>query len=248
MTRQPLLSCFISFAILIIFSFGCKKNDTSRIVTPTTKCKVATTTDNLYSITNTFSYDDSNRLISLKHTDLSGFYNRYYTYKGDSVISYLQAGIDPSDYRILLKSFGLIATDVQEGNGKIDSTIYNYDANDLLVSSSLNPATFSPTTTDYTFIDGDNIYQKYTVFGNVTVDTFSYYTDKLSVPGNLDEYLQIIDYGARIFQNKHLVKSTQSGSTLFQYKYDFGANGNISTLYSSYAMTYDTIHFTYTCL
>jgi hypothetical protein len=248
MKNQQLLCGSISFVILFIFSFGCKKSDTSRIVMPTVKCRIATTTDHLYNITNIFSYDDSNKLISLKQTALGDLYTRYFSYKGDSVISYLQAGIDPYNFNILLNNFGLIATEVQAGYGRIDSTTYTYDGNGLLLSSLFHSTTsYFPSTTGYTFIDGDNVYRKYTVLGIVTVDTSSYYTDKPSVPGSFDEYIQLTTYGARIFQNKHLLKSTQSGSSLFQYKYDFDDKGNVSTFYSSYAMTYDTIHFTYTC-
>ncbi len=246
MRKLQLPHFVLLYAILIIAFIACKKNDISRIVTPAAKCRIATAAERPYNIIDTFSYDDSNRLVSLKHQELSAPYQRYYSYKGDSIISYLQPGVDPNDYRILLNSFGLIATEVQSNYGNMDSTIYTYDANGLLLlSTKLKPGYFS-STVEYTFFNGDNIYQKYTNVG-VTIDTLSYYTDKLSVPGNFDEYIQLTNYGAYIYKNKHLLKSVQSGSTVSEYKYDFDEKGNISTIYLSDAMFYDTIHFTYTC-
>jgi len=233
---QVAFICFVSF---IIFS-SCKKNNIAN--TPQVKCKLVTATDNAGHITNTFLYDSSNRLITINHVSDYDPYTKHLYYKGDSIISYIDAGVNSSTDTIVLNSFGLIASNRQVTSGGVQASIYNYDANGILMSSS-NGAT----TVDYTFINGDNVYQRYNSSGNLAIDTLSYYTDKPSVPVDYFSYTQFLYNGAYCYVNKHLLKSYQAGPNQGQYTYDFDTNGNVITLYSNFGMGKDTLHFTYAC-
>ena len=183
-------------------------------------------------------YDDSNRLITLVHVSDYDPYTKHISYNGDSIISYIDAGVNSSTDTILLNSFGLIATDHQS------NTSYIYDASGVLISSSNGDNTLK---VDYSFTNGDNIYQKYNDHGNISIDTFSYYTDKPSVPVDFFQYDQYLFYGAYFSKNKHLAKSYQSAPYHGEYTYDFDLNGNVATLYSDFGIGKDTLHFTYIC-
>jgi len=229
-------------ASLIIFS-SCKKNNTPDIPdTPVSKCKLATATDNVGHISNTFSYDESGRLIMLTHLSDYDPYTKHLSYKGDSIISYIDAGSNSSTDTIVLNSLGLISSDRQVAGGGVQNASYLYDGNGVLTSSSVGA-----TNVDYTYTNGDNIYQRYTDNGNVAVDTISYYTDKPAVLTDYTGYTQFVLYGAYFLKNKHLTKSFRSGPNFNNYTYEFDANGNVTTLYSDFGIGKDTVHFTYTC-
>jgi hypothetical protein len=185
-------------------------------------------------------------LITLNHVSDYDPYTKHLSYKGDSIISYIDAGVNSSTDTIVLNSFGLIGTDRQviSYNGAVYNTFYTYDAYGELISSSNGPNT---NTVDYTFTNGDNIYQKYNSQGSISIDTLSYYNDKPLVPVDFPQYDQYLFYGAYFYRNKHLAKSYQSAPYHGEYTYNFDANGNITNLYSDFGIGKDTLHFTYLC-
>ncbi|HET7118260.1 MAG TPA: hypothetical protein VFI29_17310 [Hanamia sp.] len=232
----------IGLTSLIIFS-SCKKSNTPDIPdSPVSKCKLARATDNVGHISNTFSYDESGRLITLIHLSDYDPYTKHLSYKGDSIISNIDAGVNSSTDTIILNSLGLISSNRQVTSNGVLNASYNYDGSGALTSSSVGS-----TIVDYTYTNGDNTYQRFTDNGNVTVDTFSYYTDKPAVPIDYYTYNQFLLYGAYYLKNKHLAKSYQSGQNHGNYTYEFDSNGNVTTLYSDFGIGKDTLHFTYTC-
>jgi hypothetical protein len=240
---QSLHHFFTGVLLFIIFS-ACNKNDSN--LNPITKCRLSTASDNVGHISNSFLYDDSNRLITLIHVSDYDPYTKHLSYKGDSIISYIDAGVNSSTDTIVLNSFGLIATDRQviSSNGTVRNTFYTYDAKGVLMSSSNG---LNTSIVNFTFINGDNIYQTYNDQGNISVDTLSYYTDKPLVPVDFNQYNQYVFYGAYYYKNKHMGKSYQSAPYHGEYTYDFDGNGNVSTLYSDFGIGKDTVRFTYIC-
>jgi hypothetical protein len=232
------------FTLLIAFG-ACTKIDKTT-VQPPPQCRIATASDNAGHVVNTFIYDNSNRLVTLVHVSDYDPYTKHLSYNGDSLISYIDAGVNSSTDTILLNRFGLIATERQviSLNGTVDNTFYTFNANGILLSSNNGP---NSTTVDYTFINGDNIYQTYNSQGTISVDTFSYYTAKLLVPVDFVQYQQYLFHAAYFYKNKHLVKSYQSAPYYGNYSYDFDAYGNIATIYSDFGVSKDTMRFTYIC-
>lgn len=248
MKRLQLPQFFLISLLLLITFSACKKTDHNTSA-PTIKCRLATATDNAGHMSNTFLYDDSNRLVTLVHVSDSDPYTKHLSYKGDSIISYIDAGINSSTDTIVRNKFGLIAKERQVSSpyDAVNNASFTYDANGVLTSSAVGPNSSASTTVDYTFINGDNIYQKYNSQGNIAIDTFSYYTDKPSVPVDFFQYQQDVFYGSYYLINKHLLKSYQIAPYHGEYTYDFDAHGNISTLYSDFGNAKDTLHFTYIC-
>ncbi len=246
MRKLQLLHFVLFYAILIIAFIACKKTGSNPSPAPVSKCRLSTATENRDHVSNTFTYDDSNRLITLVHVSDNDPYTKHLSYKGDSIISYIDAGVNSSTDTIVLNSFGLIATERQVVplNTSVYNVYYTYDATGTVQSSSTGPNT---ATVHYTFANGDNIYQKFGDLPGSVSDTFSYYTDKPSVPVDNVQYFQLLYYGAYYYKNKHLIKSYKSGTYYTNYTYDFDAMGNVATIYLDYGTAKDTLHFTYVC-
>ena len=103
-----------------------------------------------------------------------------------------------------------------------DTAVYNttftYDANGQVVSSTTQQNNLPAVTTNYTFTNGD---LTNTSVGGMK-DTTVYSLDKPAVIGNLDDFDQLIYYGATYYTNKHLKQSFFSWPYhyTFTYAYD----------------------------
>lgn len=226
------------FISLIILFSACKKDNTP--ASPVPSCKIATVT-RLWKSTKmiyTLSYDDSGR-ISQVVCEGSDAFIKTFTYSGDTIFVNVPEGVHASSAVITLNSFKFISTRKVTFNQSVSDAAYNYDANRQIISITAKQAA----TLTYTITNGDII--------NTTVkgisDTSTYFTDKASVPGNLDDFSQLINYGAFYHINKHLKKTYQSGSDKVDYSYSFDSDGKITSVIANYGTDTDTFSFTYTC-
>ena len=230
---------------LIIFFSACKKDKGSSTPTPPVhSCKIATATrlSNSTKVTYTLSYDDSGRISQLVY-DGQDAYTKKYSYKGNMIYIDVAAGANSSTDTITLNSFKLISTHKETVPQAVYNISYNYDRSGILISSTSQQDNYPPSTITYNFINGD---LTNTTSEGIT-DTTTYFSDKTSVIGNLDDFNQLISGGAFYYKNKNLKKSYHYGNMIFNYSYSFDSDGKIISVLSNYGATSDTTNFTYTC-
>lgn len=230
------------FISLVIFLSACKKDKEATPNIPSCKIATATQTDNSTTTTYNLTYDVLGRLAKVDCTGSDPF-TKTFTYNGDSIFVNVPEGPHASSAVITLNSFKLISTRKLSFQNSLYDASYNYDSNGQLISLAAIQGTYIFPIINYTNTNGDITN---TTSQGIT-DTTSFYNDKTSVLGSLDDFGQLINYGAFYNRNKHLMKSYQNGTNRIDYSYTFDSKGNISSVISNYNGTNYTTMFTYTC-
>ncbi|MEO9022741.1 MAG: hypothetical protein ABI237_05795 [Ginsengibacter sp.] len=233
------------FISLIILFSACKKDKSSVPQLPSYKITAVTRIGRSINSTYKLSYDGNGR-ISQVVCEGPYAYTNTYSYKGDNI--YIKGDVPKVENShkdtITLSSFNLISTRKVTIQQSVYHASYNYDGSGKILSLTAQQGNYTFPAINYTISDGDITN---TISQGIT-DTSTYYMDKVSVSGNLDDFYQLINNGSFYFRNKHLKKSLQSGNNKTDYSYAFDSDGKIISVISNYnfGAAPDTTNFTYT--
>jgi len=166
-----------------------------------------------------------------------------YTYDGNITTIVTLDSIVFSSRTIITNNAAGLATNVrieQDDAGTIwSNTKYEYNGEELAKSTNSNSSGGTPTITTYSWSNG-NLASETT--GSSTI-TYDYYTNKPWQIGDYWSFAQSIE-GFEIVRNKNLLKSFSNNISL---SYDFGLDGNITSLKFSRGSSITFIDYEYEC-
>ena len=231
------------FISLIILFAACKKDNTPAQTAPSYRIATVSEIGNSVNANYTFSYDDSGRISQIVSTGSDPF-TKTFSYKGDTIYVTIPEGAHASNATITLNSFKLMSTRNITFQQSVNDASYNYDASGQIVSWTAQAGNYTYPAITYTTTNGDIT----STTSQGVSDTTTYFTDKTSVIGNIDDFYQLLTYGAFYYRNKHLKKSYESGSNRTDYSYSFDSEGKIISVVTSYNFGAEpyTTNFTYT--
>jgi YD repeat-containing protein len=213
------------------------------VVPPKTDCRIASAnySGGALNFTYTLFYTDDGKISKLVYDGVSA-YVKTFTYSGNMIYINLN-GIHSATDTISLNSAGLMVTHKETTDTSVYNTSFAYDANGQVVSSTTLQDNLPPVTTNYVFMNGD--------LTNASVgrmkDTTVYSSDKPAVIGNLDDFDQLIYYGASYYTNKHLKQSFSSWPYHYTFTYTYDEDGKITSVVSNDGTAIETFNFNYTC-
>jgi YD repeat-containing protein len=213
------------------------------VVPVNTDCSISSAdyTGGALNFTYTLTYNADGKISKLVYDGLNA-YIKTFTYSGN-MIYISQNGLHNATDTITLNSAGLIDTHKETTDTADYNTTFTYDANGQVVSSTTQQDNLPPVTTNYTFTNGD--------LTNTSVngmrDTTVYSLDKPAVIGNLDDFDQLIYYGASYYTNRHLKQSFSSWPYRFTYAYTFDMNGKITSVIANDGTALESFSFNYEC-
>lgn len=240
----------IFLVIFLLHVLSCSKNNTTTTntppVTPVANCKI--TAASLVSGTGvqigdyTFQYNTDGTLAGSLYA--AGIYSDTVSYKYNGKLIYrsVAAGINSSVDTITLNNAEMEVLDKAQIGASVYLTNYSYDANGLLTTFSQQQDAYPPISSTYTFTNGDNTLTTDGTFA----DTLVYDTQKPAVMGNMDQFNQLLTFGAMYIKNKHLLTEEHHGSASI-YTYTFSPEGNIATIKIATGINSVTISYTYDC-
>ncbi|MBS1597887.1 MAG: hypothetical protein JST75_06660 [Bacteroidetes bacterium] len=238
-TIKPIMKRIKTFATAIfILSFAtfnaCKKNNDKK-----PDCKInSITSPNSPGQQNTFSYDANGKLSRF----ISAGNFTSYSYSGNTTtVTALDSGKFSSRTTIVSNDAGLaidVRTEGDEAGTQWTNGYYEYNGDELIKSTTTSSGGGAAVVTTYTW-SNHNMVSSLT---DTTTTIFGYYTDKPVQNGDYFRLVQLIQ-GYEIVRNKNLLKSV-SGSIL---AYDFGKDGNISTLSVTSGTSSTFLDFGYQC-
>jgi len=165
-----------------------------------------------------------------------------YDYAGDStIVTREDSGRFQSRAVVMVNSSGL-ATNVKTYTGASatdwDNTTYEYNGEELKRSTYTSSTGGNPSVTTYTWSNHNLVSQ---ISGTDTA-RFEYYTDKPIQDGDYFDFTNRIQ-GYEFVRNKNLLKIIYGQV----FTYDFGQNGNITTLELTSGNTKAFIDYEYEC-
>ncbi len=178
-----------------------------------------------------------------KYTDINGTYSVSFAYSGNMIYRAVAAGVNSSVDTITLNANGMISKDKEVVGASTWISNWIYDANQQLTNFNQQQDAYPPYTAAYVFTNGDNTLSTTTGFAS---DTLVYDLSKPAVHGNQDEVNQLLSLGAMYIKNKHLVTSSNHGSTI-TYSYEYNGDGNISRMKIMVGNNVQYESFTYQC-
>jgi len=232
--------------IFLLYMLSCSKNNSTTPNTPVVNCKI--TAASLVSGTGvhvgdyTFQYNTDGTLAGSLYA--AGIYSDTVSYKYNGKLIYrsVAAGVNSSVDTITLNDAGMEVMDKAQIGVSVYRTNYIYDENGLLTTFKQQQDAYPPTISSYTFTNGDNTL----ITNGTSADTLVYDTKKPAVMGNMDQFNQLLSFGAMYIKNKHLLTEEHHGSASF-YTYAFTPEGNIATVKITTGTNSVTISYTYDC-
>ncbi|HMH23847.1 MAG TPA: DUF4595 domain-containing protein [Puia sp.] len=166
-----------------------------------------------------------------------------YTYSGKKIYIATDVGANSSTDTVTLNDAGMVALDKLTTNISVFITTYSYNSNGELQSVVTQQDNYPPSTTVYTFLNGDAV----KLVTGTDTDVLGYDLNKLSVLGDLNDFHQLYYLGAFYLKNKHLVTSSKDDPNSVTYSYTYDSDGKItSVIYVNGSIT-TTRTYTYTC-
>ena len=231
--------------ILIILLFSCSKKESGMqtIVPPKTNCLIASAnySGGALNFTYTLTYNDDGKISKLVYDGVSA-YVKTFTYSGNMIYINLNGVYSATD-TITLNSAGMMVTHKETTDTAVYNTTFTYDANGQVISSTTQQNNLPAVTTNYTFTNGD---LTNTSVGGMK-DTTVYSLDKPAVIGNLDDFDQLIYYGASYYSNKHLKQSFSSWPYYYTFTYTYDQDGKITSVVSNDGTALESFNFNYAC-
>ncbi|HLA58182.1 MAG TPA: hypothetical protein VK622_05460 [Puia sp.] len=238
--------------IFLLYMFSCSKNSTITPNTPPTpvvpvvNCKI--TNASVVSGTGvtignySYQYNSDGTLAGSLYA--AGIYSDTVSYKYNGKLIYrsVAAGINSSVDTITLNDAGMEALDKAQIGASVYLTTYSYDANGLLKTFTQQQDAYPPISASYTFTDGDNTLTT----NGADADTLVYDVNKTAVMGNMDQFNQLLSFGAMYIKNKHLIKEEHHGAAVY-FTYTYTPEGNIATAKIVVGNNSQTISYTYDC-
>lgn len=232
--------------IFLFFMLSCSKNNTDPPVTPVSNCKImaaSVVTGSGLTLGNySFQYNTDGTLAGSLYA--AGIYSDTVSYKYNGKLIYrsVAAGTNSSVDTITLNDAGFEIKDNAQIGSSVYLTNYTYDAKGLLATFSQQQDAYPANIASFSFINGDNTL----IINGTHTDTLVYDITKPAVMGNLDDFGQLLQYGAFNIKNKHLLTEEHNGSGHF-YTYTYTPEGNIATLKISVGNNSQMVSYTYDC-
>jgi hypothetical protein len=178
-------------------------------------------------------YDNDGRVAYTQYKSLTDSTTRVFIHNDSSVVITPTNPLSPYD-TIIMNGKGMPLRIKQAFDDHYDLFTYVYDAAGLLQSSvysqaSTSGANFRTSTLTYKFVNGDCSSSTYTDATGSSTTNYTYYTDKPAQDGDWQNFQSILTYGAVTLRNKHLLRSSYSGSYVSEYNYTFDNSGKIVT-------------------
>jgi hypothetical protein len=236
-TFKILFSAVLILGITVSFS-GCKKNDDT-VKKPV--CRFLTETIVGTGPSLRFSYNNDGKVsrIVVNNGTVHAF-----TYEGNiTTIITVDSGAFRSRAIVTNNDAGL-ATNVrteQDAAGTVwSNTKLEYNGEELAKSTNTSSTGSTPTITTYSWSNGNLVSE---TSGSGTIN-YEYYTDKLWQMGDYWSFVESIE-GFEIVRNKNLLKSLPTNTLL---TYDFGLDGNITSLKINSGSSVNFIDYEYECM
>ena len=234
----------IAPVVLVVLFLSCSKKDSLIARPPVPDCRIVSAhyTGGQLEFTYNLSYDSNGRLSKLTYDGPTAF-TKTFSYSGNFIYINMVAIDYSATDTIALNTAGLIATHKETTKDTVYNTVFSYDANGQVISSTTQKNNIAPVTTYYTFTNGD---LTNTLSGNLK-DTTTYAPDKPAVKGNLDDFNQLIYYGSFYYKNKHLKDSFSSWPYHYNFTYTYDEDGKITSVVSNNGTISESFSFTYEC-
>jgi hypothetical protein len=192
------------------------------------------------------TYNNDGQLSIIKQTGGNGEFTKVLNYNGNTIIATSTGASDKTD-SVVLNSKGLIAFSQSRDNSipslpRKTVNTFSYDNNGQLIKSTSQTNDGTPTTTNYTFVNGDLISTD-----GPGATTYTYYTDKAFIDGDFLKIFQLLNQNGLFVVNKHLVKSAKSSNTLQNFIYEFDASGKITKLTGTTGSRVEELAYGYKC-
>jgi YD repeat-containing protein len=211
-----LIAATLVLTFLGIF-IGCKKHTDKKPVCKMISATLVPSSDQAYR----FSYDNDGRLVRV----VAGFAVTTYDYTGNmTTVTNQDSGKFTSRMIVTMNDLKLatnVRTESDDSGANWANTVFEYNGEELSKSTFTSSAGGTATVSKYNWSGGNMV----SIISATDTSTLEYYTDKPRQSGDfllLEQTLQ----GYETYRNKNLLKGL-SGADLI---YEFGADGNISSL------------------
>jgi hypothetical protein len=192
------------------------------------------------------TYNNDGQLSIIKQTGGNGEFTKVLNYNRNTIIA-TSTGISDKIDSVVLNSNGLIAFSQTKDNSipslprkTVNTFLYGSDGQLVKSTSQINDGT--PTTTNYTFVNGDLISTD-----GPGATTYTYYTDKAFIDGDFLKIFQLLNQNGLFVINKHLVKSAMTANTLQNFIYEFDTSGKITKLTGTTGSRVEELAYGYKC-
>ena len=234
---MTIIRSFFLLSFCLACALGCKKSNSRT----SNSCRIAVNYDTLFlpggmetAVTRIF-YDNDGRVAYTQFNTSNDSSTRVFIHHDSSIVITPTNFQSPTD-TILINGKGMPVQIKQTfvANDYYDLSNYSYNAEGLLqsiayVQANTSGANRRTATSTYKFVNGDCVSETYTDGTASSTINYTYYTDKPTADGDYQSFQSIANYGMVIIRNKHLLRSSQSGSYVSEYNYTFDNTGKIAT-------------------
>ena len=229
-------SLFFSVILMLVMTgifTGCKKSNDKK-----TFCKISTIVPVPTGTTIQLTYNSQNRVsrvvsgtavLTYEYSDNTAIVT---SLNADTLNSKTIATLNPSGLAINVR----VETDASGANW--DNTFYEYNGDELAKSTLTTSTGGSAVITTYSW-SGQNMISTTT---DTTTTNFGYYSDKPRQSGDYLDLIQLLQ-GYTIYRTKNLIKSI-SGAI---FTYEFGSDGNITSLQVTSGTNSSFLDYQYQC-
>ena len=232
-----IIPSFFLLLFCLACALGCKKSNSHT----SNSCRIAVNYDTLFlpggteTAVNRIFYDNDGRVAYTQFNSSNDSSTRVFIHH-DSAIVITPTNLQSPTDTIVINDKGLPVRIKQTyvANDYYDLSNYSYDAAGQLqsiayVQANTSGANLRTATNTYKFVNGDCVSSTYTDGTGISTTNYTYYTDKPAADGDYQSFQSIGNYGMIIIRNKHLLRSSQSGSYVSEYSYTFDNSGKIAT-------------------
>jgi hypothetical protein len=229
-------SLFLSAILMLVMTgifTGCKKSNDKK-----TLCNITTITPVPTGTAIQLTYNSQNRLnravsgttvLTYEYSDNTTIVTSHNT---DTLNSKTTITLNPSGLAINVRA----ETDASGANW--NNTFYEYNGDELAKSTFTTSTGGSPVITTYSW-SNHNMISSTT---DTTTNNFGYYSDKPRQSGDYIDLIQLLQ-GYQIYRTKNLVKAI-SGAV---FTYEFGSDGNITSLQATAGTSSSFLDYQYQC-
>jgi hypothetical protein len=230
---------FLIVATLSLFiTPSCSKKSSS----PAQTCQIITVTDQQGTSSTTYNitYNNAGQISTEQYVESGVTYNRVFTYIGSIEMLSTSDGTTTITDSITLNSDGLIQSDYNTNQSNITVTTYTYSGTEVQKAVQVVNGG-APTTTTYTFTNGDLTSSS----GSPNI-TYTYNT-QASEAGDYWQIVQLINYGASFVRTAHQLAGYSYTGNVENINYTYDNTGKITTVTGTSGANVETITYQYSC-
>jgi hypothetical protein len=227
-----LIILFVTPTLTVIFP-GCKKNTDKK-----TQCEITSVSSPLLGDTYLLTYDINRQL---KRVTFGANISTYEYTPDKTTVTNLQSGVFQSKTVITFNSSGLalnVRSETNTTGTEWTNDAFEYNGVELAKSTTTSSAGGTPGIVTYTWVN-QNMRSATSPAGT---SVYEYYTDKPRQAGDFLSLVQLIQ-GYEIYRNKNLIKNF-AGS---DFIYEFGSDGNISSVKVTSGTNISFLDYQYQC-